>query len=218
MKKSPVLLLTFLFLSTFSLKAQIAFQFADVSRDGASLNNVPRISWMIPLMYEITEVSETFSFNGGILLKNDGVIFDEDGDRFKFRVISIGPEIGFITNLGDSTIVLSGDYGFDFALHYKEKVFPNGERSDKIKRNREWFSERPNRLNHYVRVGIGAEDGLFMFGQFYFREFLNTGFQETIDGVSSRPYDGLVIQRFHLGISFKFSKETSFKFGWDDED
>lgn len=168
-------------------------------------------------MYEITEVSETFSFNGGILLKNDGVIFDEDGDRFKFRVISIGPEIGFITNLGDSKIVLSGDYGFDFALHYKEKVFPNGERSDKIKRNREWFSQRPNRLNHYVRVGIGAEDGLFMFGQFYFREFLNTGFQETIDGVSSQPYDGLVIQRFHLGISFKFSKDTSFKFGWGED-
>lgn len=215
MKKTPFLTLFFILLAIPALKAQLAFQFADVSRDGSSLNNVPRISWMVPLVYEISEVSEALSFNGGILLKNDGVIFDENGDRFKFRIISLGPEIGFFTNLGDSKIVLSGDYGFNFALHYKEKVFPNGERSDKIKRNREWFSQRPKRLNHYLRVGIGEEDGLFIFGQFFLREFLNRGFQESVLGIPTRPYDGLVIQRFHLGISFKFSKDTSFKFGWD---
>lgn len=210
MKKQITLLVFFLLVGTFSLKAQLAFQFADVSRDGSSLSNIPRFSWMIPLSYEIAEVSEGFLFNGGVLLKNDGVIFEENGDRFKYRVISIGPEIGFMTNLGKSKLVLSGDYGFDFALHYKEKVFPNGERSDKEVLTREWFSDRPNRLNHYVRVGVGTENGLYMFGQFYFREFLNTGFQETIDGAATRPYEGLVIQRFHLGISFKFTKDTDF--------
>ncbi|MEM6379346.1 MAG: hypothetical protein AAF705_14145 [Bacteroidota bacterium] len=214
MKKQPLLFVCFLLFTAYSLKAQLAFQFADVDRNGTSLSNIPRFSWMIPLSYEIAEISQSFGFNGGVLLKNDGVIFDENGDRFKFRVISIGPEIGFFTNLGQSKLILSGDYGFDFALHYKEKVFPNGERSDKIRRNREWFSERPNRLNHYFRIGVGTENGLFMFGQFYLREFLNTGFQETIDGVTVQPYEGLVIQRFHLGISFRFSKDTSFKFDW----
>lgn len=217
MKKQPLLFGFFLLFSTFSLQAQLAFQFADVSRDGASLSNIPRFSWMIPLSYEIAEVSEGFLFNGGVLLKNDGVIFEENGDRFKYRVISIGPEIGFMANLGKSKLVLSGDYGFDFALHYKEKVFPNGERSDKEILTREWFSDRPNRLNHYVRVGVGTENGLYMFGQFYFREFLNTGFQETINGVTTQPYEGLVIQRFHLGISFKFSKDTDFSIDWTRE-
>lgn len=214
MKKQFLLLVLFLLVSSFGLKAQLAFQFADVSRNGSSLSNIPRFSWMIPLSYEIAEISKGFHFNGGVLLKNDGVIFEENGDRFKYRVISIGPEIGFFANLGQSKLVLSGDYGFDFALHYKEKVFPNGERSDKEILTREWFSNRPNRLNHYVRIGIGTEDGLFMFGQFYLRDFLNTGFQETIDGVTTQPYEGLAIQRFHLGISFRFSKDTSFKFDW----
>jgi hypothetical protein len=214
MKKHTFLFCFFFLFSVLHLKAQFALQFADVSRDGTSLTNIPRFSWMIPLSYEIVEVSKNSYINGGILLKNDGVIFEENGDRFKYRVISIGPELGFLTNLGDSRVVLSGDYGFDFALHYKEKVFPDGERQDKIKRNREWFSERPNRLNHYFRVGLGMENGLFMYGQFYLREFLNTDFQESIDGVTTRPYDGLVIQRFHIGITFRFSKDTSFKFDW----
>jgi hypothetical protein len=217
MKKLVLLFCFFALNIGHQVQAQLAFQFADVSRDGASLSNIPRFSWMIPLSYEINQVSESFLINGGVLLKNDGVIFEENGDRFKYRVISIGPEIGFFVNLGESSLVLSGDYGFDFALHYKEKVFPNGERSDKRILTREWFSDRPNRLNHYVRVGVGTENGLYMFGQFYFRDFLNNDFQETIDGVAVQPYKDLVIQRFHLGISFKFVKGTNFKLDWTRE-
>lgn len=217
MKKQTLLFGFFLLFSVFNLQAQLAFQFADVTRDGASLSNIPRFSWMIPLSYEIAQASEGFMINGGVLLKNDGVIFEENGDRFKYRVISVGPEIGFFTKLGESKLVLSGDYGFDFALHYKEKVFPNGERGDKEILTREWFSNRPNRLNHYVRIGVGTDNGFYMFGQFYFRDFLNNGFQETVNGLITQPYEDLVIRRFHLGVSFKFTKDTDFTVNWTRE-
>ncbi|MEM9897433.1 MAG: hypothetical protein AAF789_13790, partial [Bacteroidota bacterium] len=60
---------------------------------------------------------------------------------------------------------------------------------------------RVNRFNHCVRVGIGIAAGLQIYGEYYFRDFLNTDFTTDIDGVEVQPYNGLEISRFNIGLS-----------------
>jgi len=60
-------------------------------------------------------------------------------------------------------------------------------------------------FNHYVSVDIGVKGGFYIFGQYYFRNFFNKDFKETINGVEVRPYENFNVTRFNIGFSFLYN-------------
>ena len=91
-------------------------QFASVKLNGQGLNNIPRISWNLPLSLKKTRLSKNLHLMSGITLRNEGVIFDYQGDRFKKRAISIGPSFNFVGKVGGSLIYTIG-FGLDYNFH-----------------------------------------------------------------------------------------------------
>jgi hypothetical protein len=189
----------FLFLTNTSYSQTV--QFANVELDGEALNNVPRIAWQLPMNFSAGRISDRMTLYTGAILKNEGVIYDLDGDRYKKRAISIGPSLGLKGELGDDIIYTLG-FDLDYNFHYKEKFFPNKDRKQKQMTVREWGSNRVNKFNYCARVGVGMVNGICIFGEYYLNEFMNRDFQETIDEEEVKPYENLIINRFNIGISF----------------
>tara|TARA_Y100000766_G_C18676538_1_gene492614 strand:+ start:24 stop:638 length:615 start_codon:yes stop_codon:yes gene_type:complete len=188
----------FLFLTNTSYSQTL--QLANVELDGEALNNVPRISWQLPMSFSAGRISDRMTLYTGAMLKNKGVIYDLDGDRYKKRAISIGPCLGIKGVLGDNIIYTLG-FDLDYNFHYKEKI-------EKQMTLKEWGSNRVNKFNYCVRVGVGMVNGIYIFGEYYLNEFMNRDFHETIDEVEVKPYENLIINRFDIGIGFVFGKEA----------
>ena len=178
-------------------KGQI--QLASITQENQALDNIPRVSWSLPIATSLSRESSVLGAYGGLTLKNGGVIYDYEGDRYKKRAISIGPEIGVL--LGNSFFLMAA-VGFDYNLHYKEKIFPNQKRSEKQVVLREWWSNRVTKFNPHAKVGLGMREGLYVYVDYYFSEFLNQDFTETINGVEIKPYHNLQANRFNIGIGF----------------
>lgn len=203
MKTIKITIITLLTIIYTTANAQI-FQFSTVSMNGEDLSTIPRFSWRIPLMNPIYKLENNTAITSGFVLKNEGVIYDFEGNRYKKRVISFGPRIGYAFLIDKSTIV-SAAYGMDYNFHFQEKVLSDKHRTDKTVVTREWHSDRVNLFNHYLRIEAGNVGGITLFGEYYLRTFLNQNFTETINGIEVRPYENLNIQRFNFGISLQFA-------------
>ena len=124
------------------------------------------------------------------------------------RTWTIGPVANMVFKL-KKTFILVG-YGADYNFHYKERFFPNNQRKDSRIVATEWNSDRVNRFNHYARLGLGLKSGIYLYGEYFFNEFLNQDFTEMENGVPvSQPYRGLEINRFNIGISFIFTGDDN---------
>jgi len=176
------------------------FQLTTVSENGQSLNSVPRFTWRLPFNSKLLDIGENSRMFGGILLKNEGLIYDRNGNRFKHRNISLGPNLGVMLHIKKQfNYVIS--YGADINLHYKEKVFVNGDRQEKEVRVSEWTSGRVSRFNHFIQTGFTLSDNVYLFGEYYFNDFFNQDFTETVNGVETQPYRNLEVSRFNLGLT-----------------
>ncbi|MDW8347070.1 MAG: hypothetical protein RML94_08960 [Bacteroidia bacterium] len=202
--------------------AQI-FQLAAARFNNNNLQNIPRFSWAFPIDFPVAKLSDKGYVLSGIVLKNEGFIVNVDSsiynarkpgtentnrfktNRYKFRTISIGPNVGISYALNEN-LAIYAQYGVDWNFNYKEKRFGDKKRSNKEIVRSEASSQRINVLNHYVALGIGLRSGPYIFGQYYFRNFFNQKFQETVivNGNSTliRPYENLNVTRFNVGISF----------------
>ena len=181
--------------------SQAQLQFGKIVQDGIQLNNVPRIGWQLPFLTNLTSTNNTFALYGGVTIKNQGVIYDYDGDRYKKRGIGAGPEFGFVNILNDRLLVTLG-FGLDYYFHYKEKIFVDGKRKNKQIQRREWGSDRINKVNYFARVGIGKVPGVYLYVDYYFEEFMNRNFTENINGIESKPFENFEVQPFNIGFGF----------------
>lgn len=180
-------------------------QLASIKLDGQGKSNIPRISWSLPFDYPIAKLSDKSAMFGGVVLKNTGFITKIDSNKYKFRSISLGPNLGVATVLGEN-IILTLQVGMDYSLHYKDKKFVNGERSKKEIMHKEWGSQRINQVNYYAGVGVGVNPGVYLYAQYYFLPFFNKDFTETINNVTVKTYEKLEVSRFDIGISFLVQK------------
>lgn len=190
----------------FTKNSYAQFQFASVKFNNQGQNNIPRISWSLPFSVYKSKISENATFVSGLVLRNEGVIFDYQGDRFKKRAISIGPSVSIVGRIGEGMIYSIG-LGLDYNFHYKEKTFVDKERKQKEVTLKEWGSNRVNKINYSAKVGIGSSKGIYVYGEYFFREFLNRDFTETVEGVETKPYENLSINRFNIGIGFLLLKD-----------
>jgi hypothetical protein len=163
----------------------------------AELNTIPRYSWGIPIEKKVKGKKEVL-FTYGVTTNNLGIIFEDTaGDRHKHRTWSIGPSGGIYFGLGKSLILgASGTVSYNF--HYKHKIFPNGERKDKIKNVQEWFSDKVEPFNLIPRLSIGLRDKFVVYGEYYLTGLFNKNYT---DDAGFKPFEGFEITRFNIGIS-----------------
>jgi len=195
MKKYSVLIVIAL-LFVGNLQAQLTF--STVTYNGEELNTIPRYSWGIPIEKKVKGKKEVL-FTYGVTTNNLGIIFEDTaGDRHKHRTWSIGPSGGIYFGLGKSLILgASGTVSYNF--HYKHKIFPNGERKDKIKNVQEWFSDKVEPFNLIPRFSIGLRDKFVIYGEYYLTGLFNKNYTDETTGF--KPFEGFEITRFNIGIS-----------------
>jgi len=205
MKKLLLLTFVLMLLSTWS-NAQV-FQFSSVSRNDTAVNSALRYSWRVPYRFKITDLKKDNRMFGVVNLKNEGVIFDEGRDRKVMRGIFAGLETGFVFYIKNFGI--SPSFGVDYQLHYKEKIFMDKNRSDKEVVDREWFSNKLTKFNYFARLGLGKKDGLMVFAEVYFLNFVNQDYSTEVNGSITHPFKGLEINRFNIGLSYIFDGESN---------
>lgn len=205
MKKIAFLMLPFLFLAIQS-NAQVSF--SQVSFEGEQLRTIPRLSWNIPIEKKIaTKKNIVFAIGG--TFKNLGFIYEKNGNRLKHRNLSIGPSAGVYFLMGKKLVMGLGG-SVDYNFHYKHKIFPDGQRSDKQIVHREWFSDRVNAFNFIPRFTIGVKEGLMVYGEYFLSDMFNKNY---VNAAGEKPYEGYEITRFNIG----FSTELSGKFDSNEE-
>ena len=177
-------------------------QFGTIKLNGKLLQNIPRYSWNLPFYHDYVSLDkkEKVRIINGVLLKNGGVIFNRDGDRFKYRNISIGTDLGFLFTIKEKFILFMTG-GVDYNFHYKEKVFRDEKRSKKEVLLTEWSSNRVNRFVPFVKVGFGFKDSYYIYFEYFLKGMMNTSYIESVNGVNIRLYEGLEITRFNIGFS-----------------
>lgn len=210
MKKVYLSFATILFiflLNIHNVNAQFSFQFGSVSDEfGTDYTTVPRIGWSIDMgRTSLARLSDNSMISFGLAFMNKGFIFDTETDRFKHRNWSLNPNIGLTFMLGNGSNILdkhwlSFFYGVDVNFHYKSKIFPNKERGEKEVVHSEWFSDRVNPLMHSFGFTFLFNNGLLLHGTYYFGDFFNEDFEETIGGVTIKPYQGFSVNRFEIGF------------------
>jgi len=165
-----------------------------------------RVGWGINLSdggIPIVRLSEKSAIGFNLALMNKGFIYDTDTDRFKHRNWSLEPKLGLTFAFGNDPATynyLYVSYGIDINLHYKSKIFENKNRSEKRMVYEEWFSNRVNPIMQNVEVIFLFSNSIYVTGTYYFTDFFNQDFEETIDGVTTRPYQSLSVNRFELGL------------------
>ncbi|GEM_PF-4751566 len=183
-------------------------QLARVTLNDTALHTVPRYSWLFPIeksfsLWRLPSVLSV-SLTAGLVVRNQGVIYDRGADRLKHRIISAGPRISLPIVIADKVMIGVG-YAFNYTLHYKEKRFPDRLRKNKQVEQSEWFSERVPPFQHSLYAEIGMARGVRVFGEYFLGNLYNTQYQ---DDNGQTPYAGLQVQMFNVGINFSFSQSA----------
>ncbi len=206
----PILLfVAFYFFCLLNLKAQ-KVQFAKISDFGQELNNIPRFSWSIPVRGKLFRLSNKLIGVGGLVLKNEGIIYKRGEDKYKHRTIAFSPEAG-LSYLFINKCVVTISVGVDYNFHYKEMFFNNGVRQNKVIVESKWNSTKVNIINPYGRIMIGSKRGIGIFYEQYFSTYLNQNFKENVNGINTMPFKHLFVRRFNIGISASYWPSTGVK-------
>ncbi len=180
-------------------------QLARVTLNDSALHAVPRYSWLLPITkrFSLFEIGHgiAVSLNGGLLIRNQGIIYDRGTDRLKHRIITAGPIATLPIVLGNKWLVEVG-YSFNYSLHYKEKRFVNRLRKNKQKEVSEWFSSRTPPFLHGFYGAVGMARGIRLFAEYFPGNLYNTAFQ---DPQGQHPYAGLKAEMFNVGIDIHWA-------------
>lgn len=212
--KSTLLLIVFSFFiisagaqvrSYVTTGGEIIFSFAEIDNNGINPDNIIRFSPVFNLqVFGNFDFGKNFGLIAGGSIRNVGFINgntdpDNSGIKQKYRTYNFGIPIGFkIGNV--NKFFLFGGYEIEFPFHYKEKTFINGVKQDaKIST---WFTNRVPTFYNSVFAGIQFPYGLNLKFKYYFTNFFNESYTETVNGEVVMPYDGYKANVFYFSLSF----------------
>ena len=192
---------------------EMIFSFASIHNDdGSSSDNI--IRWT-PFFNIQVLGNYDFSKNAGLIfgasIRNIGYIDDNpdpdnSGVKKKYRSYDFGIPVGIkVGNL--DKFFFYGGYEIEFPFHYKEKTFIDGNKQDN--KITDWFSKRTPALYHTAFVGIQFPYGLNLKVKYYFSNFFNQDFSQTVDGVNTKPYEGKTANIIYFSLSFNLFKNYS---------
>jgi len=197
MKITKVFLLSLLiaFFINNESRAQIVIQYGLVSNSEGDVNVIPRYSWG---GFSYLPINDT-KFVAGMVLENQGLIFDQGADRVVHRGIGIGPTVGIDLPIGEKYFARLA-YVPEIFLHYKHKMFLEKKRSNKVVLHKEWFSDRMNWFNHSVDFAIGHRF-LALNLRYFFNDLLNKDYTAEND---VKPFENIDSKMFNIGITWNF--------------
>lgn len=179
------------------------------SDQGAIIRFSPFFNAMGMLNYDL---SDKFGLFTGLSIRNQGFIYDVPGDslnrRYKFRTYNVGIPVGFKVGRMNHGLAFFG-YELELPFNYKEKFFENEKKEDKFN---VWFSDRNESFYQSVFVGYQGPGSVTLTVRYYLTNFHNKDFQETKDGVTTKPYAGLNcnILAVSLGYALFDGRKTEF--------
>jgi len=186
-------------------------QFASINFNGETINNIPRLSWVIPLRGRISSINKQINTIGGLVFKNEGVIYEIDSNRIKHRNLVIAPEFG-ISFIIKERYLFNASFGIDYNFHYKEKFVEGGLRKNTMTVDTGWNHAKTSIFNPYSRLVIGFKNGVSILYEHYFIPYLNKDFRTVNEnGIPSFPYAELYVSKFNLGLTILFWQVGSTK-------
>jgi len=218
MKRQITFIIALLIFSAFGANAQtkqvystsggeLIFSFADINNQGDETGNIMRFSPFFNLQTNINyDVNNSFGLYTGLAIRNVGFIYDvpNSSTRMKYRNYTLGIPVGIKVGKMDGAFVYGG-YEIEFPLNYKEKTFENEVREDKFN---VWFSDRCPAFYNTVFLGVNLPYGANLKFKYYLTSFHNKDFEETKDGVTTKPYEFLESNVFYFALSFDLFKNN----------
>ena len=156
------------------------------------------------------DLSAHAGFFAGLAVRNVGFIYDvpDTSLRFKFRTYTLGVPVGVkLGTMGRGLFFLG--YELELPFNYKEKRFENEQKEDKFS---VWFSDRTEPLFHTVMLGYQLPFGSCIKLKYYLTNFHNEDYEETKNGVTYKPYEGLKANIIYLSLGFGLFQKEDFGF------
>ena len=191
---------------------EMIFSFATIDNNGVGGDNVMRWSPVFNFQFFGNyDFSKNVGLIFGAAIRNVGYIDNypdplNSNIKRKYRNYDFGIPVGIKVGNLDKLFFYTG-YEIEFPFHYKEKTFINGDKQDS--KVSVWFTKRTPALYHTVFAGIQLPYGLNVKVKYYFSNFFNEDFTETVDGVETQPYLGKKANIIYFSFSFDLFKNYS---------
>jgi hypothetical protein len=191
---------------------EMIFSFATIDNNGVGGDNVMRWSPVFNFQFFGNyDFSKNVGLIFGAAIRNVGYIDNypdplNSSVKKKYRNYDFGIPVGIKIGNLDKVFFYTG-YEIEFPFHYKEKTFINGDKQDS--KVSVWFTKRTPALYHTVFAGIQLPYGLNVKVKYYFSNFFNEDFTETVDGVETQPYLGKKANIIYFSLSFDIFKNYS---------
>jgi len=187
---------------------EFIFSFADVERNGNSINTPVRFTMFLHLTKHYHFNFASFSgIYSGLSLRNIGFITEAEGIKTKRRTYSVGIPLALKLGSMENDIYVFGGGSYELFFHYKQKQFVDGVKS----KHREWFSQRTPRFAPSLFAGVRLPKGFTLKFQYYPENFLNTDFTGTDFGVPVDYSEYEKTNMFYIGLSFFFRPDKIFE-------
>lgn len=182
---------------------ELIFSFSDLEQNGATQTSLVRFAPVVNLQAMVNfDLGNSFGIFSGLAVRNVGYIYEDYIDpsddlayKKKFRSYNVGVPLGIkFGNL--DRFFFYGGYEAELAVHYKEKTFEGGDKTDKIQG---WFSDRQELFQHGFLVGIQFPYGANLKFKYYLSEFHNKDYTAS-SGV--KPYETLKSNIYYFSLSF----------------
>ncbi len=182
--------------------AELIFSFANINYSPGGANSILRFAPIVNLQSMLNkDVNDRFGFFTGLAVRNVGYRMDGYKDpadgiiyRKAFRSYNLGVPLGIkVGHLNG--LFFYGGYEFEMCMLYKEKTYEDGDKIDKITG---WFSDRQNKWQSSVMIGIQFPYALNLKFKYYLTEFHN---QNYTNSVGLKPYAGLESHVFYFSLS-----------------
>jgi hypothetical protein len=146
------------------------------------------------------DLSNSFGLFTGLSIRNQGFIYQvpDTSLRYKFRTYNVGIPVGIKLGNMNKNLVYLG-YEIELPFNYKEKRFENEKKEDKFN---VWFSDRNAPFYQSVFLGFQGPGSTSLTVRYYLTNFHNPDFEETKDGVTYKPYDGLNANLLTVSLGF----------------
>lgn len=183
---------------------EFIFSFADVEKNGLSLDTPPRFSMFLHLGQNYHwNLNEYAGLYTGYGLRNIGYITREDELKTKRRTYSLGIPLAAKFGALDKNFYVYGGTSFELFFHYKQKQFIDDQKS----KFSEWFTPRTERFTYSLFAGMQFPGGINLKFKYYPGDFLNRDFRGRDFG---QEVDYSIFTRsnlFYVALSFNFRPE-----------
>ncbi len=198
--KKNILIVVFLFLPFIAINAQTSiytafsqeyiFNSSTVKADmGSGIKDInSNMRFTAFLNYGLNlhlDVSGVFGFYSGLAIRNIGIIIDDSGyndmtiekdNKLKRRSYTLGAPLAFKLGKLSNDLYLFAGGEIEMLFHYKEKYWIDGTKF----KSKDWFSKKTERWNPSVFVGVQLPGGFNVKYKYYFNDFLNHGYKDSM--------------------------------------